>query len=93
MSESFSNNNASALKIWIVVEVVPELVQNKCVVQANFKPFMVSPLSVSVNKLGIMRPKGHCMVTWYAMIRPLVKPAEIGTFAAWLGSDLVVELY
>ena len=51
-SESFSNNNASALKIWIVVEAVSELVQNKCVVETSFKPFVVSPLSVSINKFG-----------------------------------------
>ena len=55
-SESFSNNNASALKIWIAVEAVSELVKNKCVVETSFKPFVVSPLSVSVNKLGIMGP-------------------------------------
>ena len=85
LSESFSNNNASAFKIWIVVEAVSELVQNKCVVETTFKPFVVSPLSVSVNRLGIMRPKGHCIVTWYAMIRPLVKLAEIGTSCGVVG--------
>ena len=55
-SESFSKNNASALKnIEFVVEAVSKLVQNKCVVETDFKPFVVSPLSVSVNKLGKKR--------------------------------------
>ena len=55
-SLSFSNNNASALKdMKFVVEAVSELVQNKCVVKTSFKPFLVSPLSVSVNKLGKQR--------------------------------------
>ena len=39
-----------------VVEAVSQFVQNKCVVKTSFKPFVVSALSVSVNKLGIMRP-------------------------------------
>ena len=38
-----------------VVEAVSELVQNKCVVETNFKTFVVSPLSVSVNKFGKKR--------------------------------------
>ena len=38
-----------------VVEAVSELVQNKCVVETDSKPFVVSPLSVSVNKLGKKR--------------------------------------
>ena len=54
--ESFSNNNVSALKNMVFVEeAVSELVSSKRVVQTPFKPWVVSPLSVSTNKSGKKR--------------------------------------
>ena len=50
-SEAFSKNNLSALKnMDFVEEAVSELVKTNCVVQTLFKPWVVSPLSVSINK-------------------------------------------
>ena len=56
LPESFSNNNVSALKNMVFVEeAVSELVSSKRVVQTPFKPWVVSPLSVSTNKSGKKR--------------------------------------
>ena len=54
--ESFSKNNISALKnMEFVEEAVFELLKSNHVVQTPFKPWIVSPLSVSTNKLGKKR--------------------------------------
>ena len=54
--ESFSKNNASALNnMDFVEEAVLELVKSNRVVQTPFKPWVVSPLSVSTNKSGKKR--------------------------------------
>ena len=54
--ESFSKNNISVLKnMEFVEEAVFELLKSNRVVQTPFKPWIVSPLSVSTNKLGKKR--------------------------------------
>ena len=54
--ESVSKNNISALKnMEFVEEAVFELLKSNRVVQTPFKPWIVSPLSVSTNKLGKKR--------------------------------------
>ena len=54
--ESFSKNNISALKnMEFVEEAVFELLKSNRVVQTPFKPWIVSPLSVSTDKLGKKR--------------------------------------
>ena len=54
--ESFSKNDISALRnMEFVEEAVIELLKSNRVVQTPFKPWIVSPLSVSTNKLGKKR--------------------------------------
>lgn len=51
----FKNNNSAFIHYDFVDQRVSELVNNGCVIETHFQPFVVNPLSVSVQKSGKKR--------------------------------------
>lgn len=51
----FSNNNSAFKHSDFVSNAISDLVSNGCVIEIPFIPYLVNPLSVSVNKLGKKR--------------------------------------
>lgn len=51
----FRNNNSALVHSDFVNEAISELVNNGCVIEIPFQPFVVNPLSVSVNSSGKKR--------------------------------------
>ena len=50
-------------------------------------------IQICENTGGINQLFGHCMATWYAMSRFLVKLTEIGTnWRVWLNSDPIAGI-